>query len=275
MEVEKVKIRIIEAEDVLNESSLIQLNDIILKEGAVVIKNILNKSFIQELKTNLQICINEDELEYGKGYAFYGMVHALMTRKNIFRSVLEDSLIMNLMRQILGHGAIVHAFNSSSMPPNNSNYAGAIHVDSPRCIPGYITNMVLTIALDDFTQKNGAMEIWLKSFDQIDKPSIEDFNNNRIVLDNIKAGDAIFFNARCWHKGGVNQTDSWRHAIAVTGCRSYMKQQFDFTKMFSEQDVANFSETFKQFMGYHVRIPKSMEEFLLPPEERLYKGGQE
>lgn len=269
------KITIIETKNLINENAFSVINEIILEDGVVVIKGLFDNNFIQELKNNLITCLNEDELKYGKDYKFYGMVHALMIRKKIFRFFLENKNIMNLMRCVLGHGAIVHAFNSSSIPPKKSNFAGEIHVDSPRYIKGYITNMVLTLALDDFTNENGAMEIWPKSFDLTEKPSIEEFENNRIILDDIKLGDAVFFNSRCWHKGGVNQTNSWRHAIALTCCRSFMKQQFDFTKMFKEEEAVEFSEAFRQFMGYYVRIPKSMGEFLLPQDKRLYKGGQE
>jgi ectoine hydroxylase-related dioxygenase (phytanoyl-CoA dioxygenase family) len=274
-ESEKSYVSAIRRDDVLDDNSLTHLNKLIKEEGAVVIKNIFSNDLVKELKKGLEDCIEVDEKKFGKDYVFYGMVHALMTREKIFRKALEDDLVMLLMRELLGHGAIVHAFNSSSIPPFGSVFSGALHVDSPRVIPGYITNMVLTIALNDFTEVNGAMEIWPKSFNLIDKPSIEDFNKNKIILKNIKAGDAVFFNSRCWHKGGVNETNDWRHAIAVTGSRSYMKQQFDFPKMFDSIIEDGFSENFKQFMGYYVRIPINMNEFLLPSSSRLYKSGQE
>ncbi len=268
-------IKKIDRVDLLNDSSSIQIDEIINIEGAVIVRNVFSEDFIQELKNNLQDCIDEDEKKFGRDYVFYGMVHALMTRKKCFRTVVEDELVTEVMRKVLGNGAIVHAFNSSSLPPQSSNFAGKIHVDSPRMVPGYITNMVLTIALDDFTKENGAMEIWPSSFDQKNPPAEEDFNNHMIRLDTVKAGDVILFNARCWHKGGMNTTQVWRHAIALTGCRPYMRQQFDFPKMFKKEDEALFSESFKQLMGYFVRTPQSIEQFLLPSDQRLYKGGQE
>ncbi len=258
--------------DILLENGI---NNLINQKGVIIIRNVFEVELINELRKNLQECIDEDEIKYSKEYIFYGMVHALMIRRKCFQNVLNDSLVMNIMRNILGHGAIVHAFNSSSLPPFSTNFAGKIHVDSPRLIPGYITNVVMTIALDDFTNENGAMEIWPSSFNQYIAPTDKEFEKNRIILDTLKAGDLVLFNARCWHKGGVNTTEKWRHAIAITGCRSYMRQQFDFPSMFKKEDELLFSDSFKQFLGYHVRTPKKIEEFLLPPNERLYKMGQE
>jgi len=251
------------------------IETIIHKDGAIIIRNLIDNEFVQELKANLMECIHEDEKRFGREYIFIGMVHALMVRRKSFRSVLEDEFVHKIMQQILGHGTITHAFNSSSIPPGDTNYAGKLHVDSPRLIPEYITNMVLTIALDPFHKENGAMEIWPGSFDQTTVPSEDDFMSNMVRLDTLQSGDAILFNARCWHRGGINKTKDWKHAIALTACRPYMRQQFDFPKMFDEKEEADFSEELKQFMGYYVRTPKNIEEFLLSPEKRLYRSGQE
>jgi len=89
------------------------------------------------------------------------------------------------------------------------------------------------------------MKIWPSSFTQQTVPNEEDFKNNSVILDNLQAGDAILFNAQYWHRGGVNNTKDWRHAIALPGSRPYMKQQFDFPKMFNEKEEANFSEGLK------------------------------
>lgn len=251
------------------------VSDLIRNKGAVILRNVIDNRFAEVLRTRLINSLSEDEEKRGRDYLFYGMVHALMTRDKSFRDLLEDPFVLGCMRAILGHGAIVHAYNSSSMPPSASNFSRSIHVDCPRLIPNYVTNVGLTIALDEFTPYNGAMEIWPSSFHKSNTPSIEEFEANRICLDNLKVGDAILFNARCWHRGGINSTDAWRHAVTMNICRSYMRQQFDYPLMFTEEEASEFSEDLRQFMGYFVRSPKSMDEFLLPADQRLYKSGQE
>ena len=52
-----------------------------------------------------------------------------------------------------------------------TNYSRRIHVDCPRLIPGYVTNMGATILLDDFTEDNGATWFLPGSHTRADQPS--------------------------------------------------------------------------------------------------------
>lgn len=252
-----------------------EASKIIEEKGAVIIRGLINQEEAGILKENLARSIKEDEDKRGRDYLFYGMVHALMTRGQCFIDLLEDEGITKTVRNVLGHGAIVYAYNSSSMPTSDTNFSRTIHVDSPRLIPNYLTNVAVTIALDPFTSENGAMEILPLSFNKSEMPSEIEFEQNAVKLDNLEIGDAIIFNARCCHRGGINKTDEWRHAVTMNICRSYMRQQFNYPKMFSKEQESEFSENVKQFLGYYVRSPKSLDEFLLPPNERPYRPGQE
>lgn len=257
-----------------NQELYKQIKGIVEKEGAVVIRKLIQKEEAESLKKALVRSLEEDNETYGSTYLFKGMVHALMNRGEEFIRLIEKTEIQNLFKPILGHGCIIHAYNSSSMPPKLTNYSRSIHVDCPRLIPGYITNVGLTIALDRFTPNNGAMEIAPHLFNMANPPSEELFNTEKIILDDLEVGDAILFNARCWHRGGINNTDQWRHAVTMNICRAYMRQQFDFPALLKDKEES-LSENAKQFLGYYVRMPKNMDEFLLPAELRLYKPGQE
>ena len=258
-----------------SESQAAQISELIKKEGAVILRNLITKENAELIKENLLRCLEEDNSKYGADYIFSGMVHALMNRGDVFIDLIGDKKILSIFKAILGHGCIVHAYNSSSMPPSLSNFSRSIHVDCPRLVPGYITNMGLTIAIDNFTSENGAMEIIPDSFGLINPPDEEQFAKQKIDLDNLKVGDAILFNARCWHRGGINKTDKWRHAVSMNICRAYMRQQFDFPVLLGDKKMETLSDDIKQFLGYFVRMPYNMDEFLLPKEKRKYKHGQE
>lgn len=148
-------------------------------------------------------------------------------------------------------------------------------MDSPRLIPGYITNIGLTFPIDPFRRANGAMEIWPRSFDLTISPEIALFDREKVVLDDLNPGDALCFNSRCWHQSGVNTTEEWRRAVTINICRAYMRQQFDYPRMMPPELVEGLGEDVKQFLGYHVRVPVSFEEFLAPPHLRPYRPGQE
>jgi ectoine hydroxylase-related dioxygenase (phytanoyl-CoA dioxygenase family) len=245
------------------------------ENGAVVLRGILPRDLIPRMRDELMRAFDEDAARFGSSHPFPGIIHALMLRGASFLDLLAVDAVRAVSRAILGHGAIVHAFNSSSLPPHATNYAGRIHVDSPRQIPGYATNLGLAFPLDAFTIENGAMEIWPRSFPFASAPTAEEFEANKVVLAGLGPADAICFNSRCWHQSGVNSTAAWRHAVTVNVCRSYMRQQFDFPRMIPVDVGARLPEDVRQFLGYHVRMPASMDEFLAPPDQRPYRPGQE
>jgi ectoine hydroxylase-related dioxygenase (phytanoyl-CoA dioxygenase family) len=245
------------------------------ENGAVVLRNIVPQSVVAWMHGDLTRAIGEDKARFGTSHPFPGIVHALMLRGASFLDLLSIGAVQAVSRAILGHGAIVHAFNSSSLPPNDTNYAGRIHVDSPRHIPGYATNIGLAFPLDAFTVENGAMEIWPQSFRLAEMPAAEEFERNKVVLAGLLPGDAVCFNSRCWHQSGVNTTGQWRHAATVNICRAYMRQQFDFPRMIPPEVSARLPEEVRQFLGYHVRMPVSLDEFTALADQRPYRPGQE
>ena len=251
-----------------------QIRHSIEQEGAIIVRNLITPECAGKTKEALIHVLDIDVKNYGMDYRFRGMVHALMNRGQVFLDLLAVSSLVSICKSILGHGCIINGFNSSSMPPSGSNFSRSIHVDCPRLIPNYITNLGITLALDPFTKNNGGMEIAAGSFLTPDQPSEESFADSAIQP-KLGIGDAIVFNARCWHRGGINRTDSWRHAVTFNVCRAYMRQQFDYTRMLGAEQMEALPEEVRQFLGYYVRMPENMDEFLLPPELRKYRPGQE
>jgi ectoine hydroxylase-related dioxygenase (phytanoyl-CoA dioxygenase family) len=247
----------------------------VAENGAALLRGIVPHALVDRMRNDLDRAAAEDVARFGGKPPFPGMVHALMLRGRSFLDLLSVDAVRGVARAILGHGAIVHAFNSSSLPPHESNYAGRIHVDSPRHIDGYATNIGMAFPLDEFTVENGAMEIWPSSFRLPSMPDAADFEANKVVLADLRPGDAVCFNSRCWHQSGVNATAHWRRAVTINVCRAFMRQQFDFPRMIPADVAAALSDDLRQFLGYHVRMPASMDEFLAPPDQRSYRPGQE
>jgi len=184
---------------------------------------------------------------------------------------LELFTIQKLLDHInaaLGEGSIVYAFTSSSMPPRSANYSARIHVDCPRIIPGYMTNLGVMITLDDFTEDNGATWFLPGSHERPDPPSEEEFfaNARRVIA---PAGAGWFFNARLWHYGGHNHTDQWRHALTINMARPWMKQRIDIPRAMADMDLSPWPESVRQKLG------ASYDEYYAPPERRKFRQKYE
>lgn len=244
-------------------------------DGYCIVENVLSPEFVRQTKKELELAI-EKEVEYHgtRDYGDYGMVLLCSLYGGNFVKLFDNKLLTDCIEAAIGDGSIVYAYTSSSMPPNKTNYSRRIHVDSPRLIPGYVTNLGVTIALDDFTEDNGATYFLPKSHTLSEPPSEEEFyaNAKRFIA---PAGSVWFFNARIWHAGGDNKTDKWRHGLTLNMCRPFMKQRIDIPRAMAHMDLSSVSEKALQKLGFLAQTPANYDEYYVAPEKRKYRQKYE
>jgi ectoine hydroxylase-related dioxygenase (phytanoyl-CoA dioxygenase family) len=242
-------------------------------EGFAVLPGVLEADAVDRYRSALQRLI-EDDLASGdpRRGADEWMVLNVMLRDELFMDLLVNCHVREVVDALLGPTSILYAFVSSSMPPRGTNYSNRLHVDSQRVIPGYPTNVGVIVALDDFTDDNGATWFLPRSFEQ--EVVTEDEFWASAVRAYPRAGDAVVFNARTWHSGGTNVTDGPRHAVTMNYVRSYMRQHFDFPRMVPPDEATTLPEELRRVLGFHVRVPTSLEEYYVDPADRLYRAGQ-
>lgn len=244
-----------------------------INEGAIIIEKVLNNTQIKKLKTELVNAIQEDSKRYRNVFD-KGMVHNCMAR-GINMALLLDNKVMNYwLGKLFSETCIIYAYQSSSLPPNQTNYGSRIHVDSPRFIKGYSTNLSIFFPLDDFTIENGATYYLPGSHKYPNIPTEKFFYKNAKRLC-CKAGDMIVMNPRVFHAAGFNTTSNPRHALTINFCRSFMKTRFDFPRLVPKKYLKKLKNKGKQLIGMNVRVPTSLKEFYLPKKKRLYKTNQE
>jgi len=243
----------------------------IAERGSFIERDVLSAAHIAQLKNALTAAIDEEARYHGgSDYSDYGMVLACYMYGLPFLELLDHAPLMDPIDAVLGPGCILYAYTSSSMPPYRSNYSGRIHVDSPRVIPNYMTNLGVTIALDDFTADNGATYYLPGSHTRSDAPSEAEFfaGAERLIM---PAGSVWFFHARTWHRGGENRTPEWRHALTFNLCRPFMKQRLDIPRMLRDRDLSGLPERVIQKLGFLSQVPASLDEYYAPPEQRKYR----
>lgn len=241
--------------------------------GSVVVENVFLQKDITNMKEALIRAIDcEKKYHNIDNHKDYGMVLVCPIYDLIFCNIFDNLYFTNFINEILEESSIVYAYTSSSMPPSGTNFSGRIHVDCPRLIKDYITNIGVTILLDDFTTDNGATWFMPYSHDRLKKPTQEEFykKSNRVLA---PAGSVWFFNARTWHAGGNNESNAWRHALTINFCRPWMKQRLDIPKCIenSEINTNKISKVSKQKLGFHSQIPVSYDEYYVEPNHRKFK----
>lgn len=242
------------------------------RDGLAVVPQVVTPAEAALLRSELEAAIAEDAINYPDVHD-KGMVHNCMVRGARMAALLDNPVMNEYLAAVLSDTCIVYAYQSSSLAPQQGNYGSRVHVDSPRYIPGYSTNMGVIVALDNFTEENGCT-YYLKGSHRLESlPDQESFyaNASRAKCD---AGDMVIFHGRLVHAAGHNTTERTRHGLTINACRSYMRQRFDFPRLVPQPVIDSLGENGKRLIGMNVRMPTSLAEFYLPPEQRLYKPNQ-
>lgn len=253
--------------------NLHHLKEEMTNTGVVVIDDIVDTDTIFNLRLELEAAIEEDSASRGPVFDA-GMVHNCMMRGKAMCSLIENKKLNDVIDALFTPYAIIYAYQSSSLYPGSGNYGSRIHVDCPRFIPNYITNLGAIIALDDFTHDNGGTYYLPGSHKNESLPEQSFFYENAKQL-SCNKGALILFNGRLVHAAGVNRTDTARHALTINYCRPYMRQRFDIPRLISTEQLRQFNDIGKRRIGMDVRMPTSLDEFYLPSDKRFYKPGQE
>ncbi len=243
--------------------------------GCVLLDNILSDEVVQRCRIGVERAIEAEALYHGTcAYPDYGTVQCCALYDRVFIDVLDQRPLIDPFDLVLGEGCIIYAYLSSSLPPHATNAANRIHVDCPRLIPGYPTNMGAVFPLDDFTEINGATWYLPGSHTRADKPREEEFFSEarRLVA---PAGSAWYFNPRLWHSAGTNETNSWRHSFTLNMCRPFMKQRFDLPRLLAGIDLDGISDNARQKLGFFAQPPTSLDEYYAPLAKRTFRQPYE
>jgi len=241
-------------------------------EGFTVVPSVLAEAEVAALRVELERAIAED-LSTRPDVFDRGMVHNCMVRGPRMAALLDQPVMNAYLAQAMAPTCILYAYQSSSLPPNQGNYGSRVHVDCPRHIPGYTTNLGVIFPLDDFTASNGATWYLPGSHHNEALPSEDEFRD-RAVRGLCQAGDMILFQGRLAHAAGTNRTQRARHALTLNICRSFMRQRFDFARLVPRPLVDTLGPDGRRLLGMNVRMPTTLDEFYLPPDQRLYLPGQ-
>ena len=241
-------------------------------DGYALLGGLISPEFAARAKAQLVEAIRlEDAYHRRTDHTDHGMVLSCSLYGGAFTELFDIPALMAPFEAVLGEGCIVYAYQSSSLPPGDTNYSARIHKDCRRVIPQYVTQMGLTLLLDDFTTENGATWFLPGSHTTVAPPDKDQFfATARRVL--APAGSGFYFDANLWHAGGMNHSDRWRHAITINMCRSWMKQRIDLPRAMTNHgcDVGALSERARQKLGFLSQPPSSYDEYYAPPERRTF-----
>ncbi len=197
-------------------------------EGFAIIPGFLGEGRLEDVQKGLEpIFEMTTERDADKGGRYSGIqtvhVHNLFAKTDAVDNIATDPVLLHVIEGVLGKQFQLSV--GTAMCPDPGCAPQGLHQDDghyplPRPRPPFIANTL--IALDDFTEANGATRLVPGSHLSTDPVDPE----ARVVFAEMTAGSLLVFDGALWHAGGGNRTtDQRRRSINLNFNLSWLRQQ--------------------------------------------------
>ncbi len=251
------------------------------EQGFTVIPNKVSPEWLEVLSTEMDKAFAQHraiQIANGNDITSDGVaLHALLSSDSFIDflyTLLNNGFIKSLQDTFFRSKCILNSFSALNNLPNQPNFSAVVHRDLRFYSGDFPIMLNCLIMVDDFTIDNGGTYLLPQSHLEERKPSDEEFFAKAIQATG-KAGDILVFNANVWHASAPNGTQSDRRAIPFTISKSFMKQLLDYPRAIGYDRMQTFTEEMQQLLGYHSRVPASLDEWYQPEENRYYKKNQD
>jgi ectoine hydroxylase-related dioxygenase (phytanoyl-CoA dioxygenase family) len=229
----------------------------------------IDKSFIEHRKIQIE---NNNDIKT-EGVALHVILNDFIFI-DFLKHLQDIGFIQELQDNFFKSKCILNSFSALDNLPNQPNFSSIVHRDL-RFYSGDFPMMInCLVMIDDFTIDNGGTYLLPNSHLEERKPSDDEFFINTEQATGIR-GDILIFNANVWHSSAPNKTQGHRRAIPITISRSFMKQLLDYPRAIGYDIIDEFNYDFQQLLGYHSRVPSSLNEWYQPEDKRFYKKNQD
>lgn len=204
-------------------------------------------------------------------------LHALLSSNNFIEFLyvlLENGFIQSLQDNYFQSNCILNSLSALNNLPDQPNFSAIVHRDLRFYSNRFPIMLNCLIMIDNFTVENGGTYLLPYSHLEERKPSDEEFFANSIQATG-NAGDILIFDSNIWHASAPNKTQHGRRAIPFTVSKSFMKQLLDYPRAIGYDKINTFTYEMQQLLGYHSRVPASLDEWYQPEELRFYKKNQD
>jgi ectoine hydroxylase-related dioxygenase (phytanoyl-CoA dioxygenase family) len=251
-------------------------------DGYAIVEDILSPAALDHTRAamyRVQARIREDVgPERLERAGELGVLRLMVGYDESFCGLFEQDEILAVVDATVSPTAILHLQNGLILPPQRAPagrlFQTSFHQDFPRHLGGYVASINVFLAVDPFTEENGATLLVPGSHQQPDRPDAATLAASAIPA-LCPAGSAIVFDSTLWHAAGHNRSASDRLAVNQQFTRSFIKPQIDYVRALGDATVLRQPARTQQLLGWYTRVVTSLDEYYRPSGERLYRGGQE
>jgi ectoine hydroxylase-related dioxygenase (phytanoyl-CoA dioxygenase family) len=147
------------------------------------------------------------------------------------------------------------------------------HMNFPVVHNGYRIALDVVLLLTDATHGSGPLVVVPGSQQSSAMPAPETLESaGEAVL--ATAGSMIVMDSTVWHRETPNVDSVDQIYMTHQFVRPYIKPHFDHVRALGEEKVRNLPERTQRLLGWTTRLPTSLQEFYVEPEQRLYRADE-
>lgn len=227
------------------------------KDGYIIQRNLIPKPYVQQI---LDIARRDAGMHYGdieyeadvqypgspasidaEGGRTIRRLRQAFSRDPVFSKLVKESFLLNRLRQLVGPKVVMPLVHHNCIMTKHPEFSSDTGWHQDIRYWSFTNSELVNIwvALGDETLSNGCLRLLPGSHraafsnDQLDAELFlkEDVDQNRDVLDSavtaeLKAGDVLFFHAKCFHSATRNYSEQTKYSAVFT-FRSLENQPLD------------------------------------------------
>ena len=250
--------------------------------GWAVVEAVLSPSFLDETREAMLRLQPDIVRDVGEARLWrageVGVLRLMLAYDPHFFRFLEIPELIAVVDATVSPTAVLHLQNGFVLPSSSPAdvpdvFQTRFHMDFPRVLHGYLASVNTLFAIDAFSADNGATLVVPGSHQQSVPPTPEYLRDAAVAVE-CPAGAMVVFDSTLWHAAGPNTSGKPRLAVNHQFTRSFIKQQIDYVRALGETAILAQKPRTQQLLGWHTRVPTSLEEYYRPEAERLYRKGQ-
>ncbi len=245
-------------------------------KGYSIMPNVISASEAQNIGRKLTTLWEKQTAEFGKDRLMelgeYGTHRGLLVEDQVFRDMVMQPRVLEVVHAVLGKSAILNLQNASAAFPGLKHFQTSFHRDFAK---DFVTTKPLSInafwCITDFSVETGATQAVAGTH------KLEDFPSHEFIMDNCidlcaPAGSILFWDSLLLHRTGFNTSPNVRFGINHMYTRPFLKQQIDFPVFL--KGMVDPESPLGQMLGFWTIPPKSVKEFRVDPSKRTYRQNQ-
>ena len=238
------------------------INEILEKDGCVVIENLLNRNELDLLRNELKPHFDETPSCDGD---FYGhctkRLSSLIAKSTQSRRMAIQPAILSVMDEFLLRGCKEYQLNlTQGIQIGPGEPQQMMHPDDPLFPfekPGYEAMINCMWAMDEFTEENGATHIVPGShkWERTELLPERQPEPHEITQGCMPAGSVLIYFGSLLHCGGANKSSKSRTGIVMSYCLGWLRQSENQYLAVPQELARTLPERLQRLLGYFVHKP--------------------